>query len=137
MPTQVVCCSRPPHSSRSSGRRLTWAANNALLPGRRRTPSCRTRARPGPQIGPGTGNLTKHLLQRGAHVTAVEKDDTLFLRLREQYEEVSSCGAARGVELPACLPWPRAAVQQLAPGGLSLAWMDGMRGYAAKASAAE
>lgn len=41
------------------------------------------------QVGPGTGNLTKHLLQRGARVTAVEKDDTLYGRLVEQYKDVS------------------------------------------------
>lgn len=40
------------------------------------------------QIGPGTGNLTKHLLERGALVTAVEKDDILFARLSEEYKEV-------------------------------------------------
>ncbi len=43
------------------------------------------------QIGPGTGNLTKHLLERGALVTAVEKDDTLFERLSEEYKEVRNC----------------------------------------------
>ncbi len=36
-------------------------------------------------MGPGTGNLTKHLLAAGAHVTAVEKDDTLYARLCEEY----------------------------------------------------
>lgn len=40
------------------------------------------------EIGPGTGNLTKHLLQSGALVTAVEKDDTLYARLTEEYKEV-------------------------------------------------
>jgi 16S rRNA (adenine1518-N6/adenine1519-N6)-dimethyltransferase len=39
-------------------------------------------------VGPGTGNLTKHLLERGASVTAVEKDDTLFARLQKQYGQV-------------------------------------------------
>lgn len=47
-----------------------------------------------PQIGPGTGNLTKHLLARGAVVTAVEKDDTLYGRLTEEYRQV------RGREQP-------------------------------------
>ncbi|GFR49016.1 hypothetical protein Agub_g11037 [Astrephomene gubernaculifera] len=37
------------------------------------------------EVGPGTGNLTKHLMTRGAVVTAVEKDDTLYGRLREEY----------------------------------------------------
>ncbi len=41
------------------------------------------------EIGPGTGNLTKHLLQRGARVTAIEKDDTLYARLSEEYAGVS------------------------------------------------
>ena len=44
------------------------------------------------QIGPGTGNLTKHLLSRGAIVTAVEKDDTLYARLLEEYKDVSVGG---------------------------------------------
>lgn len=29
------------------------------------------------EVGPGTGNLTRHLLAAGARITAVEKDDTL------------------------------------------------------------
>jgi len=40
------------------------------------------------QVGPGTGNLTKHLLARGAHVTSIEKDDVLFSRLSEEYAQV-------------------------------------------------
>ena len=38
-----------------------------------------------PQIGPGTGNLTRHLLDSGAAVTAVEKDDVLFSRLLDTF----------------------------------------------------
>ncbi|KAG2426295.1 hypothetical protein HXX76_013052 [Chlamydomonas incerta] len=40
------------------------------------------------EVGPGTGNLTKHLLSAGARVTAVEKDDTLYARLGQEYEQV-------------------------------------------------
>ncbi|GMH39096.1 hypothetical protein BSKO_06994 [Bryopsis sp. KO-2023] len=37
------------------------------------------------ELGPGTGNLTKHLIQAGAVVTAVEKDDTLQTKLVEEF----------------------------------------------------
>ncbi|EFJ52243.1 hypothetical protein VOLCADRAFT_103245 [Volvox carteri f. nagariensis] len=40
------------------------------------------------EVGPGTGNLTKHLLASGAGVTAVEKDDTLYGRLQKEYGDV-------------------------------------------------
>ena len=40
------------------------------------------------EIGPGTGNLTRHLLSTGARVVAVEKDDALFARLQERFQEV-------------------------------------------------
>lgn len=40
------------------------------------------------QVGPGTGNLTKHLLAAGALVTAVEKDDVLYERLSNTYSKV-------------------------------------------------
>ena len=43
-------------------------------------------------MGPGTGNLTKHLLIRGAHVTSIEKDDVLFDRLSEEYAQVGQAG---------------------------------------------
>ncbi|MEW5307660.1 MAG: hypothetical protein WDW36_010038 [Sanguina aurantia] len=39
------------------------------------------------EVGPGTGNLTKHLLEAGARVTAVEKDDTLCARLKLEYAQ--------------------------------------------------
>ncbi|KAG2490681.1 hypothetical protein HYH03_010848 [Edaphochlamys debaryana] len=48
------------------------------------------------EVGPGTGNLTKHLLAKGAHVTAVEKDDTLYGRLSEEYDGVSTLRLVRG-----------------------------------------
>lgn len=41
------------------------------------------------EIGPGPGILTKVLLGRGLNVTAVEKDDQLADRLREQQESMS------------------------------------------------
>jgi 16S rRNA (adenine1518-N6/adenine1519-N6)-dimethyltransferase len=41
------------------------------------------------EVGPGTGNLTRHLVGTGAQITAVEKDDTLYLRLKDEFGEVS------------------------------------------------
>lgn len=41
------------------------------------------------EIGPGTGGLTKHLLERGALLTAVEKDYVLHDKLVEEYKDVS------------------------------------------------
>jgi len=37
------------------------------------------------EVGPGTGALTRHLLERAAHVHAVELDRELFLRLGVEY----------------------------------------------------
>ena len=37
------------------------------------------------EIGPGRGILTRALLDAGAHVTAVEKDDALFTKLHETF----------------------------------------------------
>ncbi|KXZ54550.1 hypothetical protein GPECTOR_4g615 [Gonium pectorale] len=48
------------------------------------------------EVGPGTGNLTKHLLATGARVTAVEKDDTLYGRLTEEYKEVPELRLVHG-----------------------------------------
>ena len=42
------------------------------------------------EIGPGTGNLTKHLLLAGARVLAIEKDDALFERLQDEFRDVRS-----------------------------------------------
>jgi len=43
------------------------------------------------EIGPGRGILTRALLDAGAHVTAVEKDDALFTKLHETFaKEISS-----------------------------------------------
>eukprot|EP01024_Parvocaulis_polyphysoides_P067839 TRINITY_DN8185_c0_g1_i1.p1 TRINITY_DN8185_c0_g1~~TRINITY_DN8185_c0_g1_i1.p1 ORF type:complete len:351 (-),score=60.60 TRINITY_DN8185_c0_g1_i1:25-1077(-) len=39
------------------------------------------------EIGPGTGNLTKHLLQTGAKILAIEKDDVLSEGLMIQYQK--------------------------------------------------
>lgn len=40
------------------------------------------------ELGPGTGNLTKHLLDAGARVTAIEKDDRLYQKLCDDYGDV-------------------------------------------------
>ena len=43
------------------------------------------------EIGPGTGNLTKHLLMRAKKVIALEKDDALFEKLKETFtKEIKS-----------------------------------------------
>ena len=39
------------------------------------------------EIGPGTGALTKELLHRGAHVTALETDDRAILALEERFSK--------------------------------------------------
>ena len=39
------------------------------------------------EIGPGTGALTKKLLETGAKVTAIEKDDQLFEFLKQKFEK--------------------------------------------------
>jgi SAM-dependent methyltransferase len=44
------------------------------------------------EIGPGTGNLTKHLLLAGAHVVAVEKDAALFEALQQEFGGVRATG---------------------------------------------
>ncbi|KAG1671012.1 hypothetical protein FOA52_014256 [Chlamydomonas sp. UWO 241] len=48
------------------------------------------------EVGPGTGNLTKHLLERGARVTAVEKDDVLWARLEAEYAQEPNLTLVRG-----------------------------------------
>lgn len=63
------------------------------------------------EVGPGTGNLTRHLLSTKAHVLAVEKDDTLIERLRDELKQVSTCTCpmvwARMHLVPTVLPgWP-------------------------------
>eukprot|EP01023_Acetabularia_acetabulum_P066783 TRINITY_DN9070_c0_g1_i1.p1 TRINITY_DN9070_c0_g1~~TRINITY_DN9070_c0_g1_i1.p1 ORF type:complete len:327 (+),score=26.38 TRINITY_DN9070_c0_g1_i1:156-1136(+) len=42
------------------------------------------------EIGPGTGNLTKHLLYTGARILAIEKDDSLSEGLMMQYSQNSN-----------------------------------------------
>ena len=49
--------------------------------------ACASSAEPGEplvEVGPGTGNLTRHLLQRGVALTVVEKDERLAADLRER-----------------------------------------------------
>jgi 16S rRNA (adenine1518-N6/adenine1519-N6)-dimethyltransferase len=47
------------------------------------------------EIGPGRGALTAELLKTGAHITAVEKDDTLATLLNELFLEQVSSGQLR------------------------------------------
>ena len=44
------------------------------------------------EIGPGTGALSEKLLETGARVVAVEKDDELFEFLKQKYEKEISSG---------------------------------------------
>jgi 16S rRNA A1518/A1519 N6-dimethyltransferase RsmA/KsgA/DIM1 with predicted DNA glycosylase/AP lyase activity len=53
------------------------------------------------EIGPGTGNLTRHLLATNAHVLAVEKDDVLVERLRDELKQV--CVSFTGIRLGAVM----------------------------------
>lgn len=46
------------------------------------------------QVGPGTGNLTKHLLLKGARVLAIEKDAELAKKLIEEFSSRSIAPAA-------------------------------------------
>ncbi|MEX2014094.1 MAG: 16S rRNA (adenine(1518)-N(6)/adenine(1519)-N(6))-dimethyltransferase RsmA, partial [Parcubacteria group bacterium] len=44
------------------------------------------------EIGPGTGALTERLLEAGAKVIAVEKDDKLFILLEQKFEKEIGSG---------------------------------------------
>lgn len=75
------------------------------------------------EIGPGKGVLTRALLERGAHVTAVEKDDRLIPVLSQEFapeialgrlslvhadimdKEAASLGLAAGYKLVANIPY--------------------------------
>ncbi|GAB4815735.1 hypothetical protein N2152v2_002781 [Parachlorella kessleri] len=48
------------------------------------------------EIGPGTGNLTRHLLAAGALVTAVEKDYTLHAQLEAEFAKVPQLRVIQG-----------------------------------------
>lgn len=48
------------------------------------------------EVGPGTGNLTRHLLSTQAHVLAVEKDDTLIERLRDEFKQEQNLQLVHG-----------------------------------------
>ena len=50
------------------------------------------------EIGPGTGALTRVLLDLGGAVTAIEKDPTLTMRLRETFAHEIASGALRLIE---------------------------------------
>jgi 16S rRNA (adenine1518-N6/adenine1519-N6)-dimethyltransferase len=43
------------------------------------------------EVGPGTGALTRHLLDTGAALTAVEKDYNLHAMLEIEFEEMATC----------------------------------------------
>jgi ribosomal RNA small subunit methyltransferase A len=43
------------------------------------------------EVGPGTGALTRHLLDTGAALTAVEKDTNLHAMLETEFEEMATC----------------------------------------------
>lgn len=43
------------------------------------------------EVGPGTGALTRHLLDTGAALTAVEKDNNLHAMLETEFEETATC----------------------------------------------
>ncbi|HEY4515903.1 MAG TPA: rRNA adenine N-6-methyltransferase family protein, partial [Candidatus Paceibacterota bacterium] len=44
------------------------------------------------EIGPGTGSLTEKLLDTGAKVMAVEKDDDLYELLKDKFQKEISSG---------------------------------------------
>eukprot|EP00879_Flechtneria_rotunda_P011680 GHRR01012200.1.p1 GENE.GHRR01012200.1~~GHRR01012200.1.p1 ORF type:complete len:354 (+),score=130.94 GHRR01012200.1:86-1147(+) len=48
------------------------------------------------EVGPGTGNLTRHLIATQAPVLAIEKDDTLIESLREEFKEVPNLQLVHG-----------------------------------------
>ena len=60
------------------------------------------------EIGPGTGNLTRCLLETGARVTAVEKDDALYAALLEQFDQVAADSRLAPLHLMWQLGAPRA-----------------------------
>lgn len=56
------------------------------------------------EIGPGTGNLTRHLLSAGAVVTAVEKDYALAEQLQADFQEVPALRVVQGDIMRVNLP---------------------------------
>jgi 16S rRNA (adenine1518-N6/adenine1519-N6)-dimethyltransferase len=56
------------------------------------------------EVGPGTGALTRHLLDTGAALTAVEKDLNLHAMLEIEFEETSTCQLICGDVLRINLP---------------------------------
>lgn len=56
------------------------------------------------EIGPGTGNLTRFLVATGAQVIAVEKDDTLVERLREEFAQTPNIQLIHGDILRVGIP---------------------------------
>lgn len=64
------------------------------------------------EVGPGTGALTRHLLETGARVTAVEKDASLHEKLTVDFEDVDSlkliCGDVLRMNMTTLLDEARA-----------------------------
>ncbi|KAI8477068.1 MAG: S-adenosyl-L-methionine-dependent methyltransferase [Monoraphidium minutum] len=56
------------------------------------------------EVGPGTGNLTRFLVATGAQVIAVEKDDTLVERLREEFAQTPNLQLIHGDILRVGIP---------------------------------
>lgn len=73
------------------------------------------------EVGPGTGNLTRHLLATRARVLAVEKDDTLIERLREEFKQVPNLQLVHGDVMRLDL---RALVAQMAAAAAAAAQLD-------------
>lgn len=57
------------------------------------------------EIGPGTGALTKHLLHAGASLTAVEKDDSLYAQLTQDFAQVRRLFTCLSLSSMAVLLW--------------------------------
>jgi hypothetical protein len=79
------------------------------------------------EVGPGTGNLTRHLLAAGAAVTAVEKDGALCEALARDLAQAGSSAWPGGVgRRGACAftihPARPASCRASQPAGRLLAW---------------
>jgi len=64
------------------------------------------------EVGPGTGNLTRFLVATGAQVIAVEKDDTLVERLRQEFAKTPNIELVHGDILRVGIPGILAQMQQ-------------------------
>jgi 16S rRNA A1518/A1519 N6-dimethyltransferase RsmA/KsgA/DIM1 with predicted DNA glycosylase/AP lyase activity len=95
-PSGFACC----HHRRSLGQNFCTDDNilSDIVTAARVTPSDVVI-----EVGPGTGNLTRHLLATRARVLAVEKDDTLIERLREEFKQVKLLSACTQLSLCICI----------------------------------